>query len=355
MCSTASKPRALRAVHWAVAATSAAMILAVSLQAAEKTDRVVMMGVNRRGDPSWQTAQRALASGQIGHVRQLNAYVFLDNRIFREEQPIAQPILQSLEGSELMKAMMLDIPKPGSWRRDPAQIGGDFFADIGSHLVDVMLWLGGAPACEVLAYQPKDRPPQASILTLQALLRNDTILSITFNDNIAMGDDFTFAGDGHLNVFGDRGRLIAASIGWGAGPAVGSVLARGVFAANPWIWAAACMGFNGLMVCALRTLFGTSFGKAIVAAGAIFWALWRLGAQTQWATPERINDGSMKAIGVSLLDLLILYAYGKPDWRPMLVGYLGLLLQAGCLLAIGTFISSCTKNQIVAGVAGFSG
>ena len=33
----------------------------------------------------------------------------------------------------------------------------------------------------------------------------------------------------------------------------------------------------------------------------------------------------------------------------MLVAYLGLLLQGGCLLAIGTFISTTTKNQIVAG------
>src|SRR5581483_11473176 len=32
---------------------------------------------------------------------------------------------------------------------------------------------------------------------------------------------------------------------------------------------------------------------------------------------------------------------------------LGLLLQGGCMLAIGTFISSCTRNQIVAVVATF--
>lgn len=59
-------------------------------------------------------------------------------------------------------------------------------------------------------------------------------------------------------------------------------------------------------------------------------------------------------LAVSLLSMITLFMYGKPDWRPILVGYLGLLLQGGCLLAIGTFISSCTKNQIVAGVAGFS-
>jgi ABC-2 type transport system permease protein len=59
-------------------------------------------------------------------------------------------------------------------------------------------------------------------------------------------------------------------------------------------------------------------------------------------------------LGLSLLSVATLFLYGSPDWRPMLVGYLGLLLQGGSLLAIGTFISTCTRNQIVAGVAGFS-
>jgi len=58
-------------------------------------------------------------------------------------------------------------------------------------------------------------------------------------------------------------------------------------------------------------------------------------------------------LGLTLISFLTLFAYGKPDWRPMAVGFLGLLLQGGCLLAIGTFISTCTKNQIVAGIAGF--
>jgi len=48
------------------------------------------------------------------------------------------------------------------------------------------------------------------------------------------------------------------------------------------------------------------------------------------------------------LNLSILFLYGKPDWKPILVGYLGLLLQGGCLLAVGTFISTLTRNQIIA-------
>jgi ABC-2 type transport system permease protein len=61
----------------------------------------------------------------------------------------------------------------------------------------------------------------------------------------------------------------------------------------------------------------------------------------------------LSMLALPLISLLTLFAYGKPDWRPLAVGYLGLILQGGCLLAIGTFVSTCTKNQIVAGVAGF--
>jgi len=59
-------------------------------------------------------------------------------------------------------------------------------------------------------------------------------------------------------------------------------------------------------------------------------------------------------LAISGLSVITLFFYGKPDWRPILVGYLGLLLQGGCLMAICTFISSCVRSQIVAGVAGFS-
>ena len=59
-------------------------------------------------------------------------------------------------------------------------------------------------------------------------------------------------------------------------------------------------------------------------------------------------------IGVSALDLAALFAYGKPDWKPIVVGYLGLLLQGSALIAVGTFISTTTRNQIIAGGATFA-
>ena len=59
-------------------------------------------------------------------------------------------------------------------------------------------------------------------------------------------------------------------------------------------------------------------------------------------------------LGISAINIGLLFAFGKPDWKPILVGFLGLLLQGGCLLAIGIFISTTTKNQIIAGGATFA-
>ena len=59
-------------------------------------------------------------------------------------------------------------------------------------------------------------------------------------------------------------------------------------------------------------------------------------------------------LAMSMLNILLLFFYSSPDWRPMLVAYLGLVLQGGCLLAIGTFISALTKNQIIAAAGGFA-
>jgi ABC-2 type transport system permease protein len=58
-------------------------------------------------------------------------------------------------------------------------------------------------------------------------------------------------------------------------------------------------------------------------------------------------------LSVTLLHIAILYVYGNPEWRPIAAGYLGLLLMGGCFVAVGLFISSMTRNQIVAAMATF--
>lgn len=57
---------------------------------------------------------------------------------------------------------------------------------------------------------------------------------------------------------------------------------------------------------------------------------------------------------VLFIDFSFLFIYGNPDWKPIATGFLGILLQGACLLALGTFISTLTRNQIVAGALGFA-
>jgi len=58
-------------------------------------------------------------------------------------------------------------------------------------------------------------------------------------------------------------------------------------------------------------------------------------------------------LGVTLLYIIILFIFGNPEWKPILSGYLGLLLLGSCFISLGLFISSTTKNQMVAGAATF--
>ncbi len=59
-------------------------------------------------------------------------------------------------------------------------------------------------------------------------------------------------------------------------------------------------------------------------------------------------------LAVTIVHILILFIYGNPEWKPIATAYLGLLLFGGCFISAGLFISSLTKNQIVAGTASFA-
>ncbi len=56
------------------------------------------------------------------------------------------------------------------------------------------------------------------------------------------------------------------------------------------------------------------------------------------------------ASGVTISALFI---FGQPEWKPILGGYLGLLLYGAALLSVGLFISTLTENQIIAVVITF--
>ena len=59
-------------------------------------------------------------------------------------------------------------------------------------------------------------------------------------------------------------------------------------------------------------------------------------------------------LAVTVVHMAFLFAYGNPEWRPVASGYLGLLLMGGCFLSLGLFVSSLTRNQIIAGMVTFA-
>ena len=57
---------------------------------------------------------------------------------------------------------------------------------------------------------------------------------------------------------------------------------------------------------------------------------------------------------VTLVYIAFLFLYSTPEWKPLLAAYLGLLLLGSGFIAFGLFISSLTRNQIVAAVGTFT-
>ncbi|MCG6921405.1 MAG: ABC transporter permease [Acidobacteria bacterium] len=61
----------------------------------------------------------------------------------------------------------------------------------------------------------------------------------------------------------------------------------------------------------------------------------------------------MLLAGLVNVVLIWTYADTTPEWQPVASGALGLFLLGCCFLAMGTFVSTLTRNQIVAGILSF--
>ncbi len=59
---------------------------------------------------------------------------------------------------------------------------------------------------------------------------------------------------------------------------------------------------------------------------------------------------------ICFANLLVVWAYADtpPEWRPVLTGLLAVLLLGAALIALGLFVSTLTRNQIIAAVMAFS-
>jgi ABC-2 type transport system permease protein len=59
-------------------------------------------------------------------------------------------------------------------------------------------------------------------------------------------------------------------------------------------------------------------------------------------------------LAITVIHMALLFSYGNPELRVVVMGYLGLLLMGGCFISVGLLISSLTKNQIVSGMVTFA-
>ena len=76
-------------------------------------------------------------------------------------------------------------------------------------------------------------------------------------------------------------------------------------------------------------------------------------AVTQNASGWTITSAGRIGAPLELVTKMLQIRY-DPEWKPIVTGYLGMLLMGGCFISIGLLISSLTKNQIVAGFMTFA-
>ena len=181
------KPMALTAAEgWAM------------VDAAKRADRILMPAYLARLSAQQRTVKQALDQGHVGRVRQIVfTGAFYWNWWFNSKVVPQSLQTMGLKFSGLPAEFFNNWQVAEDyWRADPGQNGGGVFADGGAHVVDMMLWLGDAPATEVVAFMDTTAPEIERYVSVQARLANDVLVSISESDiESPVGDRVTIVGD----------------------------------------------------------------------------------------------------------------------------------------------------------------
>jgi predicted dehydrogenase len=185
-------------------------------EAAEKSGRVLTVGVNSRASPVWRGVRSAVHAGMIGSLRQINLVLAIDGRWTRQQVSEAEWIKNKRAESELQNALVDDWMWAANWRRDPTQLGGDMLMDSGAHAIDVLLWIANAKPDEVMAFKPQTLPAPNSAIHVTARLSNGVLMSIVFTDVVNEGDsEWSAYGVGRTTLLGDCGVITIDSTAMG--------------------------------------------------------------------------------------------------------------------------------------------
>lgn len=168
---------------------------------AENAGRVLMVGYNSRFSTAWQSVKKALDLGVIGKARQLNVAWCINGRWLWETDNAPQNLKIALEKKELGG----DWIKEGSWLADPGKAGGGMFVSDACHVIDLLIWLGGAPVNRIVAFQENAGLSTDCFMTVQAVLVNGVHVSLVFGAGVDA--ESGFFGDGRMSIHGDMGVL----------------------------------------------------------------------------------------------------------------------------------------------------
>lgn len=174
------------------------------VRAAEQAKRILMVSYSLRLEGRWQAVKQLIADRTIGQLRQINAAHCFYRRWFwqtAEDPADIRPLLRAL--TPLPDEFVLDWGR--TWHGKPDEMGGGAFADLGSHQIDLLLWLAGAPAAEVVAFTERAGLPVDCFVNVQARLTNGVLLTLTTAD--AFQQDL-LAGQQQLMIVGEQGAIM---------------------------------------------------------------------------------------------------------------------------------------------------
>ncbi|MEO8396993.1 MAG: Gfo/Idh/MocA family oxidoreductase [Chloroflexota bacterium] len=180
--------------------------------AADRAKRILTVGYDSRGKAIWHAAKQALDAGAVGKIQQVNVADAIDRNMFWDKnQPFNQVFQQMLAAPGSVGTFLTDAISEETWRLAPDAMGGGMFADTGSHMLDLILWLVGSEATEVNALIEKADWPVENYLSLQARLANSAFLSCAESYGVS-GGDIPLYGYSHLTISGDKGVLVAETL-----------------------------------------------------------------------------------------------------------------------------------------------
>ena len=183
------------------------------IDAAEKAGRILMIGYSYRCNGDLCTAKKKLDEGAIGPIRQINLTFSAYRRWTYWEMDSEPPEVRSLARKALgmPEEFFGDWSLVDDWHRDPEKSGGGMFVNLGTHMVDLALWLGGSPPVEVVAFSESCGHPFECFMNVQARLENEVLLSIASADVVSK--QYLGASEYRLLVVGELGTMIGTGDG----------------------------------------------------------------------------------------------------------------------------------------------